>query len=160
MGGYDGANNRFLKSWERYNILTDEWVMINNMKIARCAFSATAVNDKMIYIFGGYDGTQRLSSIERYTPDTDSWELLSLTLRFPLSNWACFSPEPGKIVILGGGFSSGFSLAVDMLDIEQETWTSLPMMTEGRDLRNKIAVYNNRAYCIGGYNFKAEMMSF
>ena len=47
-----------------------------------------------------------------------------------------------------------------MLDIESETWAGLPMMTEGRDLRNKIAVYNNKAYCIGGYNFKAEMLSF
>jgi hypothetical protein len=63
-------------------------------------------------------------------------------------------------VILGGGFSSGFSLAVDMLDIEQEIWTQLPMMTEGRDLRNKIAMLNGRVYCIGGYNFKAEMYDF
>jgi N-acetylneuraminic acid mutarotase len=160
MGGYDGANNRFLKSCEKYNMLTDEWTPITSMKIARCAFSATSVSDKMAYIFGGYDGTQRLASIERYMPELDSWELLSLTLRFPLSNCACFSPEKGKIVILGGGFSSGFSLAVDMLDIETETWVNLPMMTEGRDLRNKIAQYNGRVYCIGGYNFKAEMFEF
>jgi hypothetical protein len=59
-------------------------------------------------------------------------------------------------VILGGGFSSGFSLAVEMLDIVSESWCSLPMMTEGRDLRNKVALYNGFAYCIGGYNFKSE----
>jgi hypothetical protein len=86
MGGYDGADNRFLKSCERYNILTDEWTMITSMKIARCAFSATSVNDEKAYIFGGYDGNQRLASIERYMPDSDSWELLNLTLKFPLSN--------------------------------------------------------------------------
>ena len=46
-----------------------------------------------------------------------------------------------------------------MLDITTETWTSLPMMTEGRDLRNKVTVYNDSAYCIGGYNYKSESLS-
>ena len=30
------------------------------------------------------------------------------------------------------------------------------MMNEGRDLRNKVTYYNGGAYCVGGYNFKAE----
>jgi hypothetical protein len=31
-------------------------------------------------------------------------------------------------------------------------------MSEGRDLRNKIAYFENQAYCIGGYNSKAEKL--
>ena len=62
-------------------------------------------------------------------------------------------------MILGGGFSSGFSLQVKMIDIETGKWTTLPQMTEGRDLRNKVVYYKDFAYAVGGYNFGAEKLS-
>lgn len=37
------------------------------MNISKCAFSATVVNKKNIYTFGGYDGHNRLDTIERYS---------------------------------------------------------------------------------------------
>ena len=80
------------------------------------------------------------------------------TLQFPLSNCACFSNSAKKVIILGGGFSSGFSLDVQEIDIETGARRRLDMMTEGRDLRNKIVVFNNKAFCVGGYNFKAEAL--
>jgi len=129
------------------------------MNVPRCAFSATVVNNRYIYIFGGYDGTQRLGSIEKYNPELNIWLEIRASLQFPLSNCACFSPERNKVIVLGGGFSSGFSLSVEKLDIETETWVSLPMMTEGRDLRNKVTYFNGNAYCVGGYSFKAEMIN-
>jgi N-acetylneuraminic acid mutarotase len=57
IGGYDGINNKFLRSCEKYNVLTNEWTYFDSMNIARCAFSASSVNNSFIYIFGGYDGT-------------------------------------------------------------------------------------------------------
>jgi hypothetical protein len=156
MGGYDGLTNRFLRSCERFSLAEGTWRDMQNLNMARCAFSATVVNDLYIYIFGGYDGAQRLASIERYVPLEDAWQALRVTLRFPLSNCACFATRSSQLVVLGGGFSSGFSMAVELLDLDREVWQSLPMMTEGRDLRNKVVVYDNRVYCVGGYNFKAE----
>jgi len=159
IGGYDGPRNSFLSECEKYDLEKDTWVKVHSMNVARCAFSATSVSNRYIYIFGGYDGTQRLGSIEKFNPEINTWVKLDVTLRFPLSNCACFSPEKNKVVILGGGFSSGFSLAVEMFDIETETWHTLPMMSEGRDLRNKIGYFKGNAYCVGGYNFKAEMFN-
>lgn len=159
LGGYDGINNNFLKQCERYCIQTNTWEECAPMNIPRCAFSATVVNNRFIFIFGGYDGTQRLGSIEKYNPDHNIWVVLRAALQFPLSNCACFSPERNKVIVLGGGFSSGFSLAVDLLDIETEMWIQLPQMTEGRDLRNKVTFLNGNAYCVGGYGFKAEMFN-
>jgi len=159
IGGYDGMANSFLKQCERYCIQTDVWEECTNMNVPRCAFSATVVNNRYIYIFGGYDGTQRLGSIEKYNPELNTWTEIRANLQFPLSNCACFSPERNKVVVLGGGFSSGFSLSVEKLDVETESWVSLPMMTEGRDLRNKVTYFNGNAYCVGGYSFKAEMIN-
>jgi N-acetylneuraminic acid mutarotase len=116
------------------------------------------VNNHYIFIFGGYDGVQRLASIEKYEPDMDTWTVLDVSLRFPLSNCACFSPKWNQILVLGGGFSNGFSFQVECLDISRSSWKSFSKMSEGRDLRNKIAYFENQAYCIGGYNSKAEKL--
>jgi hypothetical protein len=159
IGGYDGQTGKFLNEGEKYNLLRDEWSNIANMNVPRCAFSATSVNSTLIFIFGGYDGTVRLSSIEKYDPDEDKWQQLPITLRFPLSNSACFSPRKNQVIILGGGLSTGFSLTVQLLDIESGQWVSLPPMAEGRDLRNKVCYYGGKVYCVGGYNFKAEAFS-
>lgn len=67
MGGYDGVQNIFLNSCEVYNVKKDEWRGFSPMTISKCAFSATVVNNKFIYTFGGYDGQNRLDAIERYS---------------------------------------------------------------------------------------------
>ena len=159
IGGYDGANSQFLNECEKYCIFSNEWTNCASMLVARCAFSATAVNNKYIFIFGGYDGSQRLASIERYNPEIDSWCMINTTLRFQLSNCGCFSPFFNKVIVLGGGFSSGFSHAVEVLDIESLEWVSLSFMNEGRDLRNKLTYFNGGAYCVGGCNFRAEIFN-
>ena len=158
LGGYDGQSSRFLRDCEHYSLLSDEWSAIAPMNTARCAFSATAVNSRFIFIFGGYDGAQRLSSIEKYDPEEDRWLLVPVALKSPLSNSACFSPRKNTVIVLGGGLSTGFSFHVQQLDVETGLWTNLPMMTEGRDLRNKVAFFDNKVYCVGGYTFKAEVL--
>lgn len=130
------------------------------MNISKCAFSATVVNKKYIYTFGGYDGQKRLDAIERYIFSEEAWELIRLKLKFALSNCACYSPDKSKVIIFGGGFSSGFSPYVEMVDVEKEEWKSLPTMIEGRDLRNKVVFTDGFAYAVGGLNRKAERFHF
>lgn len=64
-----------------------------------------------------------------------------------------------KVVIFGGGFSSGFSHFVEMVDVETGEWKSLPKMREGRDLRNKVVYVDGSAYAIGGLNRKCERLN-
>lgn len=117
MGGYDGVQNIFLNCCEIYNLQKNEWKYFAPMNISKCAFSATVVNKEYIYTFGGYDGTQRLDAIERYHIKDGSWELLNVKLKFPLSNCACFCPSKNKVIVFGGGFSSGFSPFVEQIDV-------------------------------------------
>lgn len=158
MGGYDGQQSTFLNLCEKWDVEKNEWGFFAPMNIAKCAFSACVVNKKFIYTFGGYDGTKRLEDIERYDLQQEYWELLRLKLRFPLSNCACFSPFMNKVVIFGGGFSSGFSHYVEMIDVENGEWKALPKMKEGRDLRNKVVYVDGAAYAIGGLNKKCEKL--
>jgi N-acetylneuraminic acid mutarotase len=41
------------------------------------AWPATAVVDNKIYAMGGFDGSNRLRSVEIYDPDTDVWTYMS-----------------------------------------------------------------------------------
>ena len=160
MGGYDGVQNSFLNCCESYSVQANEWKYFAPMNISKCAFSATVVNRKFIYTFGGYDGQNRLDAIERYCFAEASWELLRVKLKFPLSNCACFCPAASKVVIFGGGFSSGFSPYVEQIDVETFEWKTLPIMSEGRDLRNKVVFLDDHAYAVGGLNSKAEKFNF
>jgi hypothetical protein len=160
MGGYDGVQNIFLNCCEMYNIQKNEWKYFAPMNISKCAFSATVVNKEYIYTFGGYDGGQRLDAIERYHIKDGTWELLNVKLKFPLSNCACFCPQKNKVIVFGGGFSSGFSPFVEQIDVVTQQWESLPIMSEGRDLRNKVCYVEGHSYAMGGLNSKAEKLNY
>lgn len=56
-----------LSSCERYSIETNEWKIIEPLQKPKCAFAAAAVNNEYIYVFGGFDGRERLNTIERYS---------------------------------------------------------------------------------------------
>lgn len=77
-----------------------------------------------------------------------------------MSNCACFCPEKNKVVLFGGGFSSGFSPYVEQIDVEISEWKALPIMAEGRDLRNKVVFIDDYAYAVGGLNSKAEKLNY
>lgn len=83
-----------------------------------------------------------------------------MKLKFPLSNCACFCPDKNKVILFGGGFSSGFSTYVEQIDVETSEWKSLPIMAEGRDLRNKVVYIDDHAYAVGGLNSKAEKYNY
>lgn len=85
---------------------------------------------------------------------------MKVKLKFPLSNCACFCPDKNKVILFGGGFSSGFSTYVEQIDVETSEWKSLPIMAEGRDLRNKVVYIDDHAYAVGGLNSKAEKYNY
>jgi hypothetical protein len=60
--------------------------------------------------------------------------------------------------LLGGGCNTGFSLEVFSFDPEKLSFSSLPGMSQGRDLRNKAVIYDNCVYAVGGNNFTAEKL--
>jgi len=47
---------------ESYDIFREEWKTIKGLNTPRCAFAAIVCKGK-IYVFGGYDGKDRLNSI-------------------------------------------------------------------------------------------------
>jgi hypothetical protein len=53
----------------------------------------------------------------------------------------------------------GFSLQVLVFEpLKQEITSAVPQMDEGRDMRNKVTLFNDQIYSIGGNMFKGQKL--
>lgn len=62
--------------WCRYDPDSDTWVRIKSMKQQRIGVGVGVIN-RLLYAVGGFDGENRLKSVECYNPDRDSWALVA-----------------------------------------------------------------------------------
>ena len=60
----------------RYDPEKDTWTMVSRMKTKRIGVGC-AVANRILYAVGGYDGRNRLKSVERYVPEDDEWSFVS-----------------------------------------------------------------------------------
>lgn len=76
FGGYDGTNRR--NDFFKFNFEINQWTEIlpvdNAPPSARDRHTAV-VNQRHIYIFGGYDGFNRVDDFHRYSIDSGRWSL-------------------------------------------------------------------------------------
>jgi hypothetical protein len=156
ISGYDGKNKVMNYSCERYSLAKDEWARTGDVNTPRCAFAAASIADQFIYIFGGFDGHERMKSIECYDLKTGLWTVIATELRHPLSNSAAIGFKSSEIIVLGGGYNQGFSHEVMKFDILTQAFTDLSRMAEGRDLRNKVVKHKGELFAIGGNSFDGE----
>ena len=76
--GGEGSDGEFVSSLERYDPSTNEWEEAEAVALMSTAreFFGTAVLDGKLYAVGGYgDAGPALSSLERYDPATNAWEV-------------------------------------------------------------------------------------
>jgi N-acetylneuraminic acid mutarotase len=78
FGGYDGTNRR--NDFFRFSFQTNNWIEIlpqggSQPPSPRDRHTAV-VNNRCIYIFGGYDGYNRVDDFHRYCVATGKWSLM------------------------------------------------------------------------------------
>ena len=56
----------------RFDPDTDEWCLVEPMTTRRIGVGVVTVN-RLMYAIGGYDGVNRLRSVEVYYPETNDW---------------------------------------------------------------------------------------
>ena len=75
-GGRNRCSDHYFSLCERYNPLTDQWISVAPMMTPRAWPAAGVLNNKLI-VLGGFDGANRLSSVEIYDPEEDRWKHVS-----------------------------------------------------------------------------------
>ena len=116
----------------------------------RCTAMALTYN-KQIYLFGGFsDGEQpRLTSIERYNQEQDSWEELAIKLAFGIEAGYTVSIKPNEFILVGGQKDDGVTNDTFIFNLKNWTLSSLPKMVNKRAL-HKGCYKNGFLYCVGG----------
>lgn len=65
-----------LFSFSRYDPENDKWSPVAPMSTSRIGVGVAVVN-RLLYAVGGFDGGQRLSSVECYHPEKNEWKLIT-----------------------------------------------------------------------------------
>ncbi len=118
------------------------------MRTRRCTANSIVFGGK-IYVFGGYYGAGRVREVERYNESLDAWELVQLSLKYPIEASLLFTLSDREVLLLGGkdqynqtSYATVYDL--DNLDIDQIQPMSSP------HILSKGAKYMNRIVCFGG----------
>lgn len=70
IGGFDDTNR--LNLCEKYNPVTNSWLTIREMNIARINFGIAVIDD-MIFVAGGFTNSNPTNSTEFYLDNENQW---------------------------------------------------------------------------------------
>lgn len=100
-----GINSRSepLNSCEKFSILTEKWLKVSNMTVAKSHLSLCNVNNQYLYSIGGENKFQSLLDIiERHTVNIDTWEVMNVKIPVKIECVACVQTKEHEFLILGG----------------------------------------------------------
>ena len=113
-------------------LFLDVWTFVQPMNVGRQFAAAVSFNDN-IFIFGGCDGHNALSSCEVYNTKLDRWQHISPMHCSRMKHSAVV--HAGKVYVIGGvtGNRAGPVLkSVECYIPEENRWTDVPDMQSAR----------------------------
>ena len=153
-GGINGVG-AVEKSVELYYPVNNKWVRTGDMKTARRGHAATLLRDGRVLITGGYDGTNATSALnkaETYDPATGVWTNTTGTL-VQARRWHTSTLlNNDKVLITGGGVSSGVSRVVELFDPVAGTFTATGSLALPRQGHTATLLPNGTQVLVVGRN--------
>jgi hypothetical protein len=151
LGGYiyviGGSTTASTKSGVRYDPGADTWTGIAPMGTARNIRPGAAALGGFIYMVRGHDGSKYTATVERYDPQSDSWEYVADSL---VSGDALGAVVlNGRLYAAGGGGPPTKHL--ERYDPSSNTWTGLAGMPRN-NYGLELEAWNGQLYAIGGQN--------
>ena len=96
----------------------NRWEKIASLNQKRCTSPAIVFQDSYIYIFGGYEGSGRIDSIEQYDAQNDQWSVLPFKCPLSVEAETVNLISQNEVIILGGHDSSAGTKDAMMLNLE------------------------------------------
>ncbi|XP_054719276.1 kelch-like protein 10 [Uloborus diversus] len=134
-----------IKRWCRFSY-PDRLQYIPQM--LKCYLSAVLLSDK-IYAIGGYDGNNRLQTVECFDIKQKQWTYVSSMHQ--VRSDATASVLRNRIFVMGGFNGVEFLSSVECYYVEYDQWFLLPSMLSCRSGLGS-AAYDNCIFAIGGFD--------
>ncbi|CAD8137168.1 unnamed protein product [Paramecium pentaurelia] len=103
IGGYDEQHKIQLSSVLYYDLISEKWVQLADLKQPKSQAAACRINDNEIVLFGGYNKEEgTLDNIERYLINENKWEKCNLKLPLPLRRFMAVRVKKNLALLIGG----------------------------------------------------------
>ncbi|RWS29475.1 26S proteasome non-ATPase regulatory subunit 8-like protein [Leptotrombidium deliense] len=145
IGGHQGPFNVF-NSCRKFNLKTKIWSEISPM-IEKRAFMAAVGTMKYVYAIGGYNGSWRVKTVERYDTVLNQWSLVENM--HERRSGAGAAVLDNKIYVVGGFRDLNYLNSAECYSPESNQWTLISAMSKPRSSPSVVA-YQNQIYAIGG----------
>ncbi|XP_060879866.1 kelch-like protein 2 isoform X2 [Metopolophium dirhodum] len=147
VGGCNGRDNsiQYLKSVECYYPSIDTWKPVAEMCVPRIA-AGVGVLDGILYVVGGYDGTNTHKSAEAYQPSTGVWTTI------PDMHFCRYYPGVtvlnGLLYVVGGCDKNTPSLdSAEFYNPNTNTWTMVTArLNKSRTFFGVVAIDRSRYF--------------
>ncbi|XP_014227552.1 influenza virus NS1A-binding protein homolog [Trichogramma pretiosum] len=121
---------------------------ISPMKSGKCSFGCAEFNGALL-VCGGYDRVECLKTVEKYVPESNTWEPLP-ALNEPRGRFD-MAVLDGKVFVVGGSNGSTELATVEMFEEGQNKWKTMASLDLARSYVG-VCSMGNKIYCVGGWN--------
>ena len=156
FGGFD-ENKKFVKSIDKYSLVTNKWENVSEMLDYRIFFCVSRFIDQVFIIGGRDDNWRPFNSTLKYDTKVNKW---SEVTRMNKARVACSCAiYEGRVVVSGGWNKQNNGLkTVEAYDYVRDKWSSMPNMIEGRYLHSIVAM-KNKLFVLGGCRGRADKVT-
>lgn len=138
-GNTIGHNGGYIPWFDEFDPATGKWTVLEDAPNSRDHFHATVVNNKLYVVggrlTGGEGGTFApvISEVDVYDFTTGSWSTLPASANLPVPRAASATVTfNGQVVVIGGEGNGQAYVNTDVLDVNNNTWSSLSDLNNPR----------------------------
>lgn len=125
------------------------WRTKASMSTARGQAPAVSGDDGLIFVMGGYNGTDVFSTVEAYDPLTDTWTAKA-SMPQATRGAAVAKDLDGAIYVIGGGFNGSYLATVQAYNSTSDIWSSKTQIPTGAWMASAATGNDGKVYVFGG----------
>lgn len=126
----------------------DKWTLVESMHYKRLGVGVAVVN-RLLYAIGGFDGNERLTTIERYHPENNAWTIIP---SMSIGRSGAGVVALNQYIYVVGGFDGTRQLSsVERFDTEQLVWSNVASIKVARSALS-LTVLDGKLYAMGGFD--------
>ncbi|MBI4419300.1 MAG: hypothetical protein HY560_00600, partial [Gemmatimonadetes bacterium] len=149
LGGWNDIQS-YQAHVERYDPAGDQWLTVAPLPRAQSGHAAAQAGG-LIYLVGGFDGTNPLATAQVYDPVADSWDALP-PMSLARDEVAAAAGEDGRIYVFGGYREDPGTVTNtgEVFDPSTGGWSPIAPMPAARFDHAAVLGRNGEIYVFGG----------